>query len=270
MSKNNNTGAARPATGERDPSDACRGGERGARNPWRGTHRATPSDAGIALTGALALCMLAGCIAGEGEGSKRSAAGAEPPAVIETATTPAKKAEVAESKAEMLEAKAATESGGGPVSPREAITPGEAQAVDPKGKEALDDAITCLARSIYWEAKGEEVVSMEAVASVVMNRLGQPSFPDTVCGVVKQGQERGACQFSWWCDGRPDSVQEAGRYAVAKEVARKALNRELVDRTQGATYFHHKRVAPSWSKTFTRTAQIGAHRYYKPAETAGR
>ena len=53
----------------------------------------------------------------------------------------------------------------------ELITPAEARAVDPKGKESLDDAITCLARSIYWESRGEDQASMEAVASVAAGRL---------------------------------------------------------------------------------------------------
>lgn len=175
-------------------------------------------------------------------------------------------AEAAKSKAETLEEKASSDGADVPPRPREAITPAEAQAVDPKGNEAMDDPVTCLARSIYWETKGEDVAAMQAVANVVMNRLGRPEFPDTVCGVVKQGQESGACQFSWWCDGRPDDVEEPKPYKVAKEVAREALNRQLPDRTHGATYFHHKRVTPRWSTIYTRTATIGAHHFYRPAE----
>ncbi len=61
-------------------------------------------------------------------------------------------AETAVDKAEALERKAAAEEG---VTPRaKPITRPEAQAVDPTGKAPLDDAITCLSRSIYWEAKG--------------------------------------------------------------------------------------------------------------------
>jgi spore germination cell wall hydrolase CwlJ-like protein len=208
----------------------------------------------------LALCALVGWAgaAGDGGRAERAAAAQE------------EKAEAAESKAETLEEKASSEGSGRPPKPGEIITPTEAQAVDPKGKEALDDAITCLARSIYWETKGEDLAGMQAVANVVMNRLGQPGFPDTVCGVVKQGRESGSCQFSWWCDGRPDTVQETHLYSVAKEVARQALNGQLADRTGGATYFHHKRVAPRWSKTFTRTAVIGPHRFYKPADGDGK
>ncbi len=105
---------------------------------------------------------------------------------------------------------------------------------------------------------------MEAVASVVMNRLGHEGFPDTVCGVVKQGVETRACQFSWWCDGRSDQVREEGEYTEAKEIARKALNQQLKDRTLGALYFHDRNVKPDWSRTYIKTAETGKFLFYKP------
>ncbi|WP_085717919.1 cell wall hydrolase [Pseudomonas sp. B28(2017)] len=176
----------------------------------------------------------------------------------------AQKQQAAENKAEVLEQKAAENSNPAPVPKAEAITPSEVQAVDPKGAAPLDDAITCLARSIYWEAKGEDPADMEAVANVVMNRLGHEGFPDTVCKVVKQGSETRSCQFSWWCDGKSDSVQEEVPYAMAKEIARKALNKELPDRTQGALYFHDRTVKPDWAKEYIRTVDIGLFRFYKP------
>ncbi|QKG64566.1 cell wall hydrolase [Pseudomonas sp. B14-6] len=174
------------------------------------------------------------------------------------------KKEVAEDKAQVLEQKAADKSADGPVPKSEAITQSEVQAVDPAGKSPLDDAITCMARSIYWEAKGKDTDDMAAVANVVMNRLGHAGFPDTVCAVVKQGSETKSCQFSWWCDGRPDTVQEETQYALAKEIARKALNKQLPDRTGGAMYFHDRTVKPDWAKEYIKTAEIGMFRFYKP------
>jgi len=41
-----------------------------------------------------------------------------------------------------------------PLRPRSSRNP-KCQAVDPGGEEPLDQAITCLARTIYWEAKAE-------------------------------------------------------------------------------------------------------------------
>jgi spore germination cell wall hydrolase CwlJ-like protein len=174
------------------------------------------------------------------------------------------KKEVAEDKAQVLEQKAADKSADLPVPKSEAITQSEVQAIDPAGKSPLDDAITCMARSIYWEAKGKDTDDMAAVANVVMNRLGHAGFPDTVCAVVKQGSETKSCQFSWWCDGRPDTVQEETQYALAKEIARKALNKQLPDRTGGAMYFHDRTVKPDWAKEYIKTAEIGMFRFYKP------
>jgi spore germination cell wall hydrolase CwlJ-like protein len=82
--------------------------------------------------------------------------------------------------------------------------------------------------------------------------------------VVKQGSETKSCQFSWWCDGKSDSVQEEVPYTMAKEIARKALNKELPDRTQGALYFHDRTVKPDWAKEYIKTVDIGLFRFYKP------
>ncbi|WP_327438161.1 cell wall hydrolase [Pseudomonas donghuensis] len=177
-------------------------------------------------------------------------------------------ARVAEEKAQVLEQKAASNPDAPPAPRSQAITKTEVQAVDPAGAAALDDAITCLARSIYWESKGGNAEDMEAVANVVMNRVGHAGFPDSVCGVVKQGSEQGACQFSWWCDGRSDDVQEEVRYTLAKEIARKALNRQLPDRTGGALYFHDRHVRPDWSKSYARTAETREFLFYKPRNGA--
>lgn len=172
--------------------------------------------------------------------------------------------EAAKNKAEVLEQKAAAEGNKQHPSPSEILSRPEVQAVDPAGTEPLDDAITCLARSIYWEAKGEGAAGMEAVANVVMNRLGHEGFPSTVCEVVMQGQEQGSCQFSWWCDGRSDNIKEEKSYTIAKEIARKALNRQLTDRTDGAMYFHQRKVNPDWSSKFINTVDVGEHIFYKP------
>ncbi len=181
------------------------------------------------------------------------------------------KAEVAEEKAQVLEEKAAEKgSEEAPVPKAEAITKSEVQAVDPAGAAPLDDAITCLARSIYWEAKGKAFADMEAVANVVMNRLGHEGFPDTVCKVVKQGSEQKNCQFSWWCDGRSDQVVEDEQYTVAKEIARKALNQQLPDQTHGALYFHDRTVRPDWASKYIKTTETGKFLFYKPRDDTAR
>lgn len=180
-----------------------------------------------------------------------------------SAADQAEKAEAAKSKAGVLEEKASAKGGKALPAPAETISKTEAQAVDPIGEEPVDGAVTCLARTIYWEARGEGDAGMQAVASVVMNRLRHMGFPKTICGVVTQGQEQGACQFSWWCDGQRDAAEAHEPYTLAKEIARKALNRQLEDRTEGALYYHQG-VPPSWAKQYLRTVEVGGHVFYKP------
>lgn len=173
-------------------------------------------------------------------------------------------------KAETLEQNAASAQPAAPVPKADTLTKAEVQAVDPKGKESVDDAITCLSRTIYWEAKGGSRADMEAVAEVVLNRLGHEGFADTVCGVVKQDAHKKNCQFSWWCDGRPDQVVEEDQYVDAKEVARKALNQQLKDRTHGALYFHDKSLLPESFKRYVRTAQTDRFVFYKSGKDDGK
>ena len=174
------------------------------------------------------------------------------------------KSETAKSKAEVLEQNAAAEGSKTIPPPSEIITKSEAQAVDPAGEKPLNDAITCLSRTIYWEARGEGTAVMEAIASVVMNRLGHEGFANTICEVVMQGREQGACQFSWWCDGRSDNAENEKSYTTAKEIARKALNLQITDRTGGALYFHQRDVNPNWSTQYIKTVEIGDFIFYKP------
>jgi spore germination cell wall hydrolase CwlJ-like protein len=185
-------------------------------------------------------------------------------------TSPADAAEPAAvlKKVETLEEQAAGEAA--PADAAEPITPAEAAVVDPEGVAPLEDALTCLARTVYWEAKGEDLAAMEAVANVVMNRLADDGFPDTICAVVTQGRPEGPCQFSWWCDGNPLDAEEPDRYEKTTDVARRALNQELPDRTDGALYFHGEGVSPDWSQVFQPTVTLGGHIFYRPnGEAAG-
>jgi len=179
------------------------------------------------------------------------------------AEPPATKAEIARQKAEQLEQRVAETDQIEPAPDEVRLTPEGTEAVDPRGMAPLDDAISCLARSIYWEAKGTDQREMQAVANVIMNRLGNPEFPSSLCGVVQQGSESGFCQFSWWCDGRPDEADEPAQYATAREVARRALNGTLPDITHGALFFHHRSISPGWMSTLVRTTRTREFSFYR-------
>jgi spore germination cell wall hydrolase CwlJ-like protein len=65
----------------------------------------------------------------------------------------------------------------------------------------------CLAEGIYFEARGEKVEGQAAVAQVILNRVRNPTFPNTICGVVYQNDTwRNRCQFSFACDGIRDRI----------------------------------------------------------------
>ena len=124
--------------------------------------------------------------------------------------------------------------------------------------------LECLALTIYFESRGQGPAAQNAVAFVVLNRVADPAFPDTICGVAKQGGvERYRCQFSWYCDGRSDVPTEKASWREAKMRARAALTGRLKDPTYGATFFHHVRVSPSWRGSLEQTAQLGPHLFYR-------
>ena len=61
------------------------------------------------------------------------------------------------------------------------------------------------------------------------------------------------------------AASEGEPYSHAKEIARKALNRQIKDPTDGALYFHNRKVTPNWSSEYIRTVEVGEHVFYKPA-----
>ena len=135
-------------------------------------------------------------------------------------------------------------------------------------------AIACLATAIYFEARGEPMVGQVAVAQVIVNRVYDERFPDTVCDVVKQGEYytcnksipiKYRCQFSFWCDGKPEVMRDETAKQWAYNVAESTLQGIFYDTTSGATHYHADYVVPDWSKNsmFTKTVQINAHIFYR-------
>ena len=131
----------------------------------------------------------------------------------------------------------------------------------------------CLSEALYFEARGESVKGMFAVAEVILNRVDRASFPNTPCAVINQGTGRKfACQFTYTCDGRKEVITEQGAWVRVGKVARLMLDGAPRTLTGGATNYHTKAVSPSWSRKsrrFPRTASIGSHYFYRqPTRTA--
>jgi spore germination cell wall hydrolase CwlJ-like protein len=123
--------------------------------------------------------------------------------------------------------------------------------------------VSCLATNVYHEARGETVRGMEAVAQVTLNRAANDRYPDDVCAVVFQKKPDGGCQFSWYCDGKPDSVQDKKSWELAVRVAERALRGYTVGAiASNAIYYHSTRVRPYWSYKKRLVAVIGRHKFY--------
>ena len=141
----------------------------------------------------------------------------------------------------------------------------------------LETAFICLALNTYHEAKNQSMVGQIATAQVVMNRVEDSRYPNTVCEVVKQGPTRTSwkdpskripvkhrCQFSWYCDGKSDIPKNRKAWKKAQDYAYLVLNNRLqIDVTEGATHYHATYVKPSWAKTKTRTTRIETHIFYR-------
>lgn len=131
-----------------------------------------------------------------------------------------------------------------------------------------DSEWQCLSEALYFEARGESLRGVFAVAEVILNRRDSGAYPGSVCGVVYQGNGNG-CQFSYNCDGRSDAITDPAAWHRVGQVARAMLDGAPRTLTDGATHYHTTAVSPSWAARFPRTTQIGTHLFYRqPIRTA--
>ncbi len=126
------------------------------------------------------------------------------------------------------------------------------------------EEIDCLALNIYFEARGEPDIGKIAVGFVVLNRVADRRFPETVCEVVQQGGEQTLhrCQFSWWCDGQSDKPLDARSWRKIQTVARTVYWGFSNDPTDGALWYHADSVSPYWGQILNRGPKIGQHIFY--------
>lgn len=122
--------------------------------------------------------------------------------------------------------------------------------------------LECLTDAVYYESRGEAVRGQEAVAQVVMNRLKNPRFPKTVCGVVFQRASAG-CQFSFACDGSMRHARDRDAWEEARRVAARALSGFVLRDIGSATHYHTVSVSPDWGPKMLRVAQVGLHVFYR-------
>ncbi|MEM7619862.1 MAG: cell wall hydrolase [Pseudomonadota bacterium] len=130
----------------------------------------------------------------------------------------------------------------------------------------------CLAQAIYFEARGEPLKGQLAVAQVVMNRVRESYYPETICKVIYEGSHRrNRCQFSFACDGRSDIARNKQLWDSSLHLAKSVINGKIWLQDIGfANHYHANYVRPRWAKYMDRVQRIGAHIFYLgtlPSET---
>jgi spore germination cell wall hydrolase CwlJ-like protein len=148
------------------------------------------------------------------------------------------------------------------------LIPNTAHASDENGE------ILCLAQNIYFESGNQPMVGKIAVSHVVLNRVESNLYPNTICEVIRQGEtyinwkgievpKKDRCQFSWYCDGLSDEPVDSKTWIESILIARRVMDGEWTDITEGALFYHADYVLPFWANELNRTTTIDNHLFYK-------
>ena len=134
---------------------------------------------------------------------------------------------------------------------------------------AKADEKQCLTEALYFEARNQGVLGMIAVGVVIQNRVLHPDYPSTICGVVRQGRYANGspvkygCQFTYWCDGKPEDPDDEESWELAEGIAFNLLTSKIdIVGIEGATHYHTDSVNPEWSILLDKLSKIGKHIFY--------
>ena len=121
----------------------------------------------------------------------------------------------------------------------------------------LDKHVECLAKVVVHEAGNQPRTGQLAVAQLVMNRVGNPTFGETVCEVINQ---RG--QFFQTASYNPR--RDTQLWATAVEVARQAMAGDGEQIVPGAYFYHAVHQPPNrFFRTRERISMVGDHVFYR-------
>lgn len=135
----------------------------------------------------------------------------------------------------------------------------------------IQNEIKCLADNAYHEAAYEPEIGQLGVMTVVMNRVAEPGYPKSACGVVHEAHyvsklQKTICQFTWYCLNSKEVIHPSiykPLYAMAKAVY---YRHERADVVGDATLYHAVYVKPKWADGVQMIAQVGNHVFYKDKE----
>ena len=125
------------------------------------------------------------------------------------------------------------------------------------GMTVTPSELECLAKNVYFEARGESLKGQVAVIQVTLNRVKAKGFPKTICGVVYQSH-----QFSWTLT-KP-KIKDWKSYNAILSLTKNVVRGNVkADVTKGSTFYHATYMKPYWSKHFKQVTTIGNHTFYR-------
>mgnify|MGYP005826928169 FL=1 len=129
----------------------------------------------------------------------------------------------------------------------------------------------CLMEAIYFEARSENLTGKLAVGQVILNRVREKRYPNTICNVVHDGKYwegnpvKYRCAFTYWCDGKPERYGNLRALDEVQKVVIMLLAGVRILDFDYVTHYHASYVEPYWSRSedFIYIAQIGKHLFYE-------
>lgn len=100
-----------------------------------------------------------------------------------------------------------------------------------------------LSKVVLYEARGETVEGQRAVAFVVLNRVRDENFPNSVREVVLQKK-----QFSFVGNTHKQIEPTKKDIAKARKVAYNVLKGKVKNPVGKSLYFHSTKIKPYWAK----------------------
>lgn len=146
---------------------------------------------------------------------------------------------------------------------KEVLVPTKITVISHTYRCVADEQCMKLAEAIYHESRGESIKGQIAVAQVIMNRVNDPSFPNTVKDVIEQPK-----QFSYLNSGKNYYYfEDFESFKIAKKIASDVLAGHIshVALEESKFYLNPKKVKrmPKWTQKLTQVATIGNHTFYK-------
>ncbi len=121
---------------------------------------------------------------------------------------------------------------------------------------------TCLATTVYLEARSQPTIGQLAVAEVAMRRRDQGRWGNTVCDVVTAPH-----QFATATTPKSFEITNLAAFQKAWKIAGDSINNWNLPRNERrlvvphADHFATAAVSPTWERNRTGTT-IGAHTFY--------